>query len=96
MWPRSRNVFAFRRRPYWSRLTAGATGGWVDLGGREPYLKESRIDILYAQLYYIFIRAVDGSCWGVLGGLLMIDGSRLAIQAQKRLKSSDRLCEMVM
>jgi len=34
MWPRSRNVFAFRRRPYWSRLTAGATGGWVDLGGQ--------------------------------------------------------------
>jgi len=27
MWPPSRNVFAFRRRPYWSRLEAGATGG---------------------------------------------------------------------
>jgi len=27
MWPRSRNAFAFRRRPYWSRLAAGATGG---------------------------------------------------------------------
>jgi len=27
MWPRSRNAFAFRRRPYWSRLAAGETGG---------------------------------------------------------------------
>jgi len=34
MWPRSGNAFAFRRRPYWSRLTAGATGGWVDLGSQ--------------------------------------------------------------
>jgi len=25
MSPRSRNEFAFRRRPYWSRLAAGAT-----------------------------------------------------------------------
>jgi len=33
MWPRSRNAFAFRRRTYWSGLAAGATGGWVDLGG---------------------------------------------------------------
>jgi len=32
MWPRSRNAFAFRQCPYWSRLAAGATGGWVDLG----------------------------------------------------------------
>ena len=32
MWSRSRNAFAFRRRTYWSRLAAGATGGWVDLG----------------------------------------------------------------
>jgi len=31
MWPRSRNSFAFRRRPYWSGLAAGATGSWVDL-----------------------------------------------------------------
>jgi len=31
MWPRSGNAFAFRRRPYWSQLAAGATGGWVDL-----------------------------------------------------------------
>jgi len=29
MWPRSRNEFAFRRRPYWSRLAAGATSVWV-------------------------------------------------------------------
>jgi len=27
MWQRSRNAFAFRRRTYWSRLAAGATGG---------------------------------------------------------------------
>jgi len=32
MWPRSGNTLEFRRRPYWSRLAAGATGGWVDLG----------------------------------------------------------------
>jgi len=32
MWSRSRNAFAFRRRPYWCTLAAGATGGWVDLG----------------------------------------------------------------
>jgi len=25
MWPRSRNAFAFRRRPYWSRLAAELT-----------------------------------------------------------------------
>jgi len=31
MWPRSGNAFAFRRRRCWSRLAAGATGGWVDL-----------------------------------------------------------------
>jgi len=31
MWPRSGNAFAFRRRPYWSWLAAGASGGWVDL-----------------------------------------------------------------
>jgi len=27
MWPRSGNAFAFRRRPYWSRLAVGATDG---------------------------------------------------------------------
>jgi len=27
MWPRSGNAFAFRPRPYWSRLADGATGG---------------------------------------------------------------------
>jgi len=27
MWPRSGNAFTFRRRPLWSRLAAGATGG---------------------------------------------------------------------
>ena len=32
MWPRSRNAFVFRQCPYWSRLAAGATGSWVDLG----------------------------------------------------------------
>jgi len=31
MWPRSGNAFAFRWRPYWRRLAAGASGGWVDL-----------------------------------------------------------------
>jgi len=36
MRPRFRNAFAFRRRPYWSRLAAGATGGWVDLGSHWP------------------------------------------------------------
>jgi len=35
MWPRSGNAFAFRRRPYCSRLAAGATGGWVDLGPKQ-------------------------------------------------------------
>jgi len=25
MWPRSSNVFAFRRRPYWSRLASELT-----------------------------------------------------------------------
>jgi len=32
MWPRSGNAFAIRRSPYYSRLAAGATGGWVDQG----------------------------------------------------------------
>jgi len=32
MCPRLRNALAFRRRPYWSRLAAGANGGWADLG----------------------------------------------------------------
>jgi len=27
MWPSSGNTFAFRRRPYWIPLAAGATGG---------------------------------------------------------------------
>jgi len=31
MWLRSGHAFAFRRRPYWRRLAARASGGWVDL-----------------------------------------------------------------
>jgi len=27
MWSRFGNAFAFRRRPHWSRLAVGATGG---------------------------------------------------------------------
>jgi len=32
MWPRSGNAFAFRRRPYWSRLAAEATGQGCQFG----------------------------------------------------------------